>query len=187
MKKLISLLIILLLIPSALALEYTQRCLNSTHLETTVEFEICEESNCTDWSTAQVSNCTSGICSGNTCVQYFPKTSESYPWVILGIIAIAGVFAYIAVTVKDEYGLLKALFLSFALGIMLIAISVIQQFAVDSGLSSNTISLINTGYSTVLWSLYIFIIYFVLVLLMTLLGHVGKLPKLFKRGRWGKK
>lgn len=58
MKKLLVLLV-LLLIPTVMALETTQKCLNSTHLETITKWTQCDTT-CEDNNITQVINCTHG-------------------------------------------------------------------------------------------------------------------------------
>jgi len=66
MKMKLMILLCLLFIPSVFAIEQTTRCLNSTYLETIVEWQECDDT-CDDKNITQVVNCTMPVDSTERC------------------------------------------------------------------------------------------------------------------------
>lgn len=96
---------------------------------------------------------------------------------IIALILIALVLSYMAIHYKDQYGIIQILFVSFALGLLMLAIAFIKDFAYASGISGSTLAKVDTGYTVVMWGFVIFLVYFFIMFLINILVQFEKIGR----------
>jgi len=94
--------------------------------------------------------------------------------VILAFSFISLIFAFLSVKIKGKHGALQALFLSFCFGSMMLTMNVSKHIAENNTdlniTDTEVLKHFDMGYKLSLYSLVIFLTYFVLMFLLNLFG-----------------
>ena len=174
---------VFILLPIVTAFQYDETCINDTHLQKVAIIRRCSGTSCSVYNFTQVQNCTNN-CSGNKCIGTDITTGYSVPLIVGSGIGTA-FFFYIAVAFKERYSLLQPLFMFVGMLMMLNTFGIARSIAETGGASADTMSLINTSIMVTSWVLYITFFYFMVMLLVTVLGAV--LPKSKFGSKWKKR
>lgn len=152
----------LFLIPCVLAIETTQQCLNSTHLEVITKFTFCD-STCTDYNLTQEVNCTNGCDSTVNQCKYIRKSEMGDVAAIISLTFTTGMFFILGMVVNPgkDFTMFKSglqvLFFCLGLWLLTLDVAMAETIAVSSGASSNTLSLISQTITVVTYGIYIVI------------------------------
>jgi len=182
-KSLLIIPLVFILLPVVTAFQYDETCLNDTHLEKVAIITRCSGTSCSVYNFTQVQNCTNN-CSGNKCIGTDTTSGYSIPLIIGSGVGTA-FFFYIAVAFKEKYSLLQPLFMFVGMLMMLNTFGIARSIAETGGASADTMSLINTSIMVTSWVLYITFFYFMVMLLINVLGAV--LPKEKFANKWKKR
>jgi len=170
MKRIIlALFLFLIFLPNIMALEAMTRCVNSTHLETITEWS---ESG-TDYNITQTINCTKPYDSTERCDDTinqckYVKKGETGDVVVFGIATFfTGTFFFLGLKANPgkEFSILKSglQFLFFGLGLFMLLLDagLGHTIAVSTGVSENTMNIINMTVKVLSY-----VVYFVMALLI---------------------
>lgn len=176
MRKLSLILVIFLMffIPTVLAFESTQECLNSSHLEKLIKWTECDNT-CEDKNITQVVNCTHGCDTTYNQCKYIERSGTGNIAAVLVLTFITGSFFFLGIKVQPskEFSMLKngiqTLFLILGMFLLVLDIGMAETIAVSSGVSENTQSSIGTGVLVVSYAIYIVIVLLMLSYLISTL------------------
>lgn len=174
-----------LMYSNVLAVEYTQECINSTHLKITGEWTICEGNNCTAWNVSQPTIACVDGCDERVNQCKYVRKSESGDVVVFGAVSFSTImFFFLGMRVQParEFSMLKngmqTLFFLVGFWLLLLTVGMADAVAISAGLSEGVTNLIETNL-VVLTN----VIYIVMVLLF--LSYI--ISALWLLLPWGKK
>jgi len=148
----------------------SQRCINSTHLETIIEWT--EDG--TDKNMTQLTNCTMPVDSDNRCdtsvnqCKHIRRSETGDMVTFVGVTFTTGMFFFLGLKVQPakEFSLLKngmqILFFLVGFWMLILNIGITEAIAVSSGVSENTLNLVQQTVTTL--SRVIYVVMFLLFL-----------------------